>query len=65
MLCEFPLDNLAVAAFRLARCSGNDRYYPMVDAMFSTQENWAAPGVDANDKLGISTQPSSFPHAVV
>jgi protein-disulfide isomerase len=51
MLREFPLDNLAVAAFMLARCSGNDRYYPMVDAMFSTQENWAAPGVDAKDKL--------------
>jgi protein-disulfide isomerase len=51
MLREFPLDNLAAAAFMLARCSGNDRYYPMVDAMFSTQENWAVPGVDAKDKL--------------
>ena len=46
MLREFPLDNLAAAAFMLARCAGNDRYYPMVDAMFSTQESWAAPGVD-------------------
>lgn len=51
MLREFPLDNLAAAAFMLARCSGNDRYYPMVDAMFSTQENWAVPGVDAKEKL--------------
>jgi protein-disulfide isomerase len=51
MLREFPLDNLAAAAFMLARCSGNDRYYPMVDAMFSTQESWAAPGTDAKEKL--------------
>jgi len=51
ILREFPLDNLAAAAFMLARCSGNDRYYPMVDALFSTQESWAEPGVDAKDKL--------------
>ena len=35
----------------LARCAGDDRYYPMVDAMFSTQESWAVPGVDAKEKL--------------
>jgi len=51
MLREFPLDNLAAAAFMLARCAGDDRYYAMVDAMFSTQESWAMPGVDAKDKL--------------
>jgi protein-disulfide isomerase len=51
MLREFPLDNLAAAAFMLARCAGNDRYYAMVDALFETQETWAAPGGDAKDKL--------------
>jgi protein-disulfide isomerase len=51
MLREFPLDNLAAAAFMLARCAGNDRYYPMVDALFETQESWAAPGIDAKEKL--------------
>ena len=51
MLREFPLDNLAAAAFMLARCAGDDRYYAMVDAMFSTQESWAMPGVDAKGKL--------------
>jgi protein-disulfide isomerase len=48
---EFPLDNLAVAAFMLARCSGDDRYYPMIDALFETQENWAVPSANAKDKL--------------
>jgi len=51
MLREFPLDNLAAAAFMLARCSGNDRYYPMVDALFSTQESWAIPGTEAKEHL--------------
>jgi protein-disulfide isomerase len=51
MLREFPLDNLAAAAFMLARCSGDGRYYPMVDAMFSTQESWAVPGADGKERL--------------
>ena len=48
---EFPLDNLAVAAFMLARCAGDDRYFPMVGALFETQKTWAVPGADAKDKL--------------
>jgi protein-disulfide isomerase len=51
ILREFPLDNLAVAAFMLARCAGDDKYYPMVDALFSTQATWAVPGAEAKDKL--------------
>jgi protein-disulfide isomerase len=51
MLREFPLDNLAAAAFMLARCAGDDRYYAMVDAMFATQETWAVPGADGKDQL--------------
>ncbi len=51
ILREFPLDNLAAAAFMLARCSGEDRYYPMVDAMFETQESWAVPGADGKERL--------------
>lgn len=41
ILREFPLDPLATAAFMLARCGGNDKYYPMVDLLFSQQKNWA------------------------
>jgi protein-disulfide isomerase len=51
ILREFPLDNLAVAAFMLARCAGGDRYFPMVDALFATQATWAVPGADGKDKL--------------
>ncbi len=40
-LREFPLDPLATAAFMLARCDGNDKYYPITDLLFDQQKNWA------------------------
>ena len=41
MLREFPLDPLATAGFMLARCDGGDKYYPIVDLLFSQQRAWA------------------------
>ena len=41
---EFPLDNLAAAAFMLARCAGeldSAKYYAMIDTMFAQQRTWA------------------------
>jgi protein-disulfide isomerase len=41
---EFPLDNLAAAAFMLARCAGeldSSKYYAMIDTMFAQQSTWA------------------------
>ncbi len=41
---EFPLDNLAAAAFMLARCAGKDdssNYFAMIDTMFKQQRTWA------------------------
>ena len=40
-LREFPLDPLATAGFMLARCNGNDKYYPMTDLLFAQQRAWA------------------------
>ncbi|MCU4179047.1 DsbA family protein [Bosea sp. BH3] len=40
-LREFPLDPLATAGFMLARCNGNEKYYPMTDLLFAQQKNWA------------------------
>jgi len=39
-LREFPFDPLATAAFMLARCNGNEKYYPMVDLLFTQQKAW-------------------------
>ena len=38
---EFPLDTLAAAAFMLARCAGDGKYYPIVDTLFNQQKDWA------------------------
>ncbi len=35
----------------VARCRGNDRYYPMVDGLFETQKTWAVPGAEGKEKL--------------
>jgi protein-disulfide isomerase len=60
ILREFPLDGLAVAAFMLARCSGPDRYYPMVGALFETQGTWAMPGTEGKDKLLLIAKQAGF-----
>ena len=60
ILREFPLDGLAVAAFMLARCAGPDRYYPMVNALFDTQETWAVPGADGKEKLLLIAKQAGF-----
>jgi len=38
---EFPRDPLDMAAFMLARCAGNDKYFAVVDLLFQTQRTWA------------------------
>jgi protein-disulfide isomerase len=38
---EFPLDQLAAAGFMLARCSGDAKWYGVVDMLYTTQEKWA------------------------
>ncbi len=37
---EFPLDPLAAAGSMLARCAGKDKYFPMVETLFSQQREW-------------------------
>ncbi len=38
---DFPLDQVAAKAAQLAECSGNERYFPVMEMIFSTQGNWA------------------------
>src|SRR6202030_633856 len=37
---EFPLDALAAAGSMLARCAGKDKYFPMLETLFSQQREW-------------------------
>lgn len=44
ILREFPLDDLALLGFMLARSRGNENYYPVTDLLFATQgRTWARP----------------------
>ena len=46
VLRPFPFDGdrRGEAAFMLAKCAPNGNYYPMVDALFETQNSWAGSG---------------------
>jgi len=37
---EFPLDPLAAAGSMLARCAGNDKFFPLIETLFSQQKEW-------------------------
>jgi protein-disulfide isomerase len=54
VLREFPLDPRATAGFMLARCAGDDKYFPMVDVLFEQQANWAF--VEPNQVLPALSQ---------
>ena len=38
---DYPLDRLALAAAMMARCAPKERYYPIIEIIYRTQENWA------------------------
>jgi len=37
---EFPFDQLSLAAFMLARCAPEERYFDMIDVLFERQQTW-------------------------
>ncbi len=37
---DYPLDQLALRAEMLARCAPPNRFYPLVETLFATQEEW-------------------------
>ena len=37
---EFSLNALDLAGFMLARCAGDDKFFPMVDTLFEKQREW-------------------------
>ncbi len=40
VLREFPLDDLSLAAFMVARCAPEGRYFDMIDMLFERQRVW-------------------------
>jgi protein-disulfide isomerase len=37
---EFPHNDPALGAFMIARCAPKEKYFPLLDVMFKTQEKW-------------------------
>jgi protein-disulfide isomerase len=46
---EFPLDQLAFAASRVARCGGKDRFFPFLSMLFARQSEWASASEPAEE----------------
>jgi protein-disulfide isomerase len=46
---EFPLDDLALAGFMVARCVPDDKYFGMLDLIYEQQKTWA--GQNARTEL--------------
>lgn len=57
ILREFPLDPLAAAGFMLARCAGDDKFFPVVDALFARQKEWA---YSSDPVAGLQTLTKQF-----
>ncbi|MGR7996557.1 DsbA family protein [Xanthobacter sp. ZOL 2024] len=53
---EFPFDPVATAAFMLARCMPDDKYFPMVSSLFETQRSWAYSKDPAAGLLAVARQ---------
>lgn len=44
---DFPLDQVALMAAQVARYLPAEQYYPFIEALFASQDDWAfAPGID-------------------
>ena len=56
ILRPFPFDGdrRGEAAFMLALCAPNGNYYPMIDALFSTQQTWGGRGNPVPELLRLS-----------
>ncbi len=51
---EFPGDPRAAAAFMLARCAPEDRYFPLIDLLFKQQAVWVQSTNVVDDLFKIS-----------
>ncbi len=51
---DFPLGSLAMAAAMVARCSGEKNYFPMLGALFGSQDTWAHSNAPLEALAGIA-----------
>jgi protein-disulfide isomerase len=53
---EFPLNSLSAASFMLARCMPEKQYFPFVEILFKTQEDWSHAPDKAAALLNLAQQ---------
>jgi protein-disulfide isomerase len=51
---EFPLDRFALDASLMARCAGEEAYFPLVGKLFEEQQKWL-PALDADPEVAART----------
>lgn len=52
---EFPHNDAGLAAFMIARCAPKERYFPLIDTFFETQETWLKAPLDELFKIAQLT----------
>jgi protein-disulfide isomerase len=52
---EFPHNDQALAAFMLARCAPKEKYMPIMDVMFKTQEEWVQNPLQGLMKIALQS----------
>ncbi len=49
---DYPLDQVALMAAQVARSLPAEEYYPFIEALFASQDDWAfAPGIDYTESI--------------
>ena len=48
---EFPHQDAALAAFMLARCAPKEKYFPLIDVFFATQQEWTQNPLEGLNKI--------------
>jgi protein-disulfide isomerase len=59
---EFPLDNLSIGAYMLARCKKTEQSFDIVEALFKNQTDWTSSGGSPADKLFAVVENVGFSH---
>lgn len=50
---EFPHNDAAVGAFMVARCAPKEKYFPLVEVMFKTQQTWVQNPLDGLKAIAL------------
>jgi protein-disulfide isomerase len=50
---EFPHNDPAMGAFMIARCAPKEKYFPLVDVFFKTQQKWVANPLEGLKEIAL------------